>query len=1010
MSFEPTPQALDLLKKRYFRRDDDGVVTEDWNSMCHRIAYALAEDNHETQAFFNILNSAQFLPGTPTLVNAGKPDGQFSSCFVLPVGDSIPEIFDSIKHTALVHKSGGGTGFNFSGLRPEGSVVGSTKGVSSGPISFMRIFNAATQEMKQGGVRRGANMGILNVDHPDIVKFIKCKDIDGDMSNFNISVGVTNYFMEQLRNDSNRAWECEFGGATYWIHKDPNKHNQWTDGEDCAPDTPLFSAQDIWDLIVHQAHKNGEPGIIFVDRLGVGINATNPCVTGDTLLLTSKGYKPIGSLAGQEVWAWNGERWSEVIPRVTGENKEILAIGISDGTTIKCTPEHTFILSNNERIEAKDLEVGNKLAKPKLPKIIRSILHRYGRELAYTAGFFAGDGSIETTRDRKGIWLYGEKKGLLQYLSHEHANKCDRDRIFAVVNPQLFDGGRYYDTWLTKDFVPGPEMHEEDCMDWLAGLIDSDGTLNDPSGSISISSINRDFLYRTKLMLSTFGVWSSVTPMKEACRKLMPDGRGGLKEYECKDCYRLLISAANVRSLNWHGMTTHRVPCKPKPDRDAARFPQIVNIERQAELEPRVYCATEPHNHQLCFSSIITGNCGEQPLRDYEACNLGDIDISKFYDESTHNINWNQLQDVIEIAVVFMNRILDKSTFPLPQITEAVQKSRKIGIGVMGWADLLLKKGIRYGSTESTEYARQVMQFIKLQATAYSDENSFNNETITCIAPTGSRCILANCSSGIEPNFDWEVKHNREDFGETITYHPLIKKWDRGWQEHLPDHWVTSAQVPPEEHVAMQAAFQEFTDAGVSKTINMSNNATEDDVCHAYELAYEKGCKGVTVYRDGCRKGQVLTKAKKPEKAPMPSGDTEDRPYRLSGDTYKIQVDLGGQIVNLYVNVTKNEGKPYEVFTQGILRDIDESTAQSLDIITRLSSLALRTGASTKSLVSQLEKVNGGHLYSLPHKIANILREYLEQEDQGGCPECNAKVVFAEGCMKCTSCGWAKCG
>jgi len=259
MPFAPTEQALDLLEKRYFRRDDDGVVTENWDIMCNRIANALAEDDREAQHFFTILNSAQFLPGTPTLINAGKPDGQFSSCFVLPVGDSIPEIFDSIKHTALVHKSGGGTGFNFSGLRPEGSIVGSTKGVSSGPISFMRIFNAATQEMKQGGVRRGANMGMLNVDHPDIVKFIKCKDIDGDMSNFNISVGVTDYFMEQLRNDSNRAWECEFGGATYWIHKDPDKHNQWTDGEDCTPETLLFSAQDIWNLIIEQAHKNGEP-------------------------------------------------------------------------------------------------------------------------------------------------------------------------------------------------------------------------------------------------------------------------------------------------------------------------------------------------------------------------------------------------------------------------------------------------------------------------------------------------------------------------------------------------------------------------------------------------------------------------------------------------------------------------------------------------------------------------------------------------------------------------------
>lgn len=684
MSFEPTPQALDLLKKRYFRRDDDGVVTEDWNSMCHRIAHALAEDNHETQAFFDVLNSAQFLPGTPTLVNAGKPDGQFSSCFVLPVGDSIPEIFDSIKHTALVHKSGGGTGFNFSSLRPEGSVVGSTKGVSSGPISFMRIFNAATQEMKQGGVRRGANMGILDVSHPNIVKFIKCKDIDGEMSNFNISVGITDEFMKQLLCGRYVLWSCEFNGESYYIRKSDNAPWNIKDVPDDADDPntePVYHVHEIWELIIKQAHKNGEPGLIFLDKLGPDINATNPC--------------------------------------------------------------------------------------------------------------------------------------------------------------------------------------------------------------------------------------------------------------------------------------------------------------------------------------------GEQGLKNYEACNLGDIDISKFYDERTNDINWNQLQDVIEVAVVFMNRILDKSTFPLPQITEAVQKSRKIGIGVMGWADLLLKRRIRYGSPESITAAEEVMRFIKDEATAYSKENSYDNETITCIAPTGSRCILANCSSGIEPNFAWKIDHKREDFPEVTTYHPLIKIGDRtndNWEECLPNYWVTANQITPEEHVTMQAAFQEFTDAGVSKTINLSEDATEEDVRKSYELAYEKGCKGVTVYRDGCRKGQVLSRTKKPEKASEPSGEVEDRPYRLDGDTFKLQVDLGGQVENLYVNVTKRDNRPYEVFANGVIRDIEPHAAQTLDIITRLSSLALRYGVPTMSLVKQLEKVNGGHIYSLPHKIANVLREYLNQHEQGGCPECNAKVVFAEGCMKCTSCGWAKCG
>ncbi len=257
----------DILEQRYFRKDSEGNITEDWSSLCLRVANAVAGSEEQKREFFNIMNACLFLPNTPALTNAGRADFSMSACFVLPVDDSINDIFDAAKNAALVHKMGGGTGFSFSRLRPAGDTVGTTAGIASGPCSFLKIFNISTDVMKQGGTRRGANMGMLRVDHPNIMQFVNLKKTDGDLENFNLSVAITNEFMAAVYDDGD--FDLRFNGEV----------------------RETVMARDIWNTIIERAWENGEPGLFFIDTANeenptpnIGsYEATNPC--GEQMLL-----------------------------------------------------------------------------------------------------------------------------------------------------------------------------------------------------------------------------------------------------------------------------------------------------------------------------------------------------------------------------------------------------------------------------------------------------------------------------------------------------------------------------------------------------------------------------------------------------------------------------------------------------------------------------------------------------------------------------------------------------
>ena len=764
--------ARAVLERRYLIRDEHGEAVETVDELFHRVADAVAAadvrfdpqaDVADTaRSFYRMMTELDFLPNSPTLMNAGRPLGQLSACFVLPVADSMEDIFDAIKNAALIHKSGGGTGFSFSRLRAKGSTVNSTGGVASGPISFMKVFNAATEAVKQGGTRRGANMGILRVDHPDILEFITCKNDTKEITNFNISVGLTESFMEAVESDS--SYELV----------DPASRRV----------TGRLNAREVFEAIVRSAWQTGEPGILFLDRL----NKDNPC---------------------------------------------------------------------------------------------------------------PGQGEIEST------------------------------------NP-----------------------------------------------------------------------------------------------------------------------------------------------------------------------------CGEQPLLPYEACNLGSINLVRHLRRTGtgYALDRAKLEQTIRTAVHFLDNVIEVNQYPLPEIDAMTKKTRKIGLGIMGFADMLLYLGIPYDSDEGVAMASQVMELVQtighqesqrlaqvrgpfplFAESVYRDGAPLRNATVTTIAPTGTLSIIAGVSSGVEPVFAYAYYRNVMDNTHPLETNQILRDkltalglysdelmrqiiehgslaHVEGIPEAVKRVFVCAHDVSPIWHVKMQAAFQQFTDNAVSKTVNFPNSATQEEVAEVYRLAYELGCKGTTIYRDGSRDEQVLNigvaKAKQETALPdhvekllesgcdstaclLRSGSIKPRPRPdvTMGYTEKVKIGCG----NLYITVNYDEQGVCEVFTNtgraGGCPSQSEATA-------RLMSVALRAGVDSDELIRQLKGIRcpstirqqGMAVTSCPDAIAKAIEKVMqasrthqrppcpppmgagrkgrpapdmtpaESKLAKYCPECGAQLEHEGGCVTCRNCGYSKCG
>lgn len=741
-----SPLADRILKERYL------LPNETPRQMLRRVAevVASAEDTPQearimTERFLDMMLSMDFLPNSPTLMNAGNELGQLSACFVLPIEDSMDGICGTLHHQAIIHKSGGGTGFSFSRLRPEGATVGSTGGVASGPISFMRVYNEMTETVKQGGKRRGANMGCLRVDHPDIEKFIDAKLDKTVLTNFNLSVSITDEFMKAVNDvDSNASFTLR---------------------HESTPAVKHVNAKQLFNKIAINAHSNGEPGVLFIDQVN--------------------GYHP-----------------------------------------------------------------------------------------------------------------------------------------------------------MTED----------------------------------------------------------------------------------------------VESTN---------------------------------------------------------PCGEQPLLPNESCNLGSVNLSNMVMQFKGKtvVDWDKFKKTTTLAVRFLDNVVTVNKYPLQQIADKTRDNRKIGLGVMGLADMFIKLGIEYDTNKAVELSRKLAKYFQDAAHEASTQLAVErgafpnypdtvkpamlqhwgnlprrNATVTTIAPTGTLSIIADCSGGIEPNFAFKIERRQGNANQPeISYHPLMK-------EHVENGlynkrvFVEANNVSWEYHLKHQVAWQESVENAVSKTINMASAATIDDVKKAYMMAWETGCKGVTVYRDGSRDAQVLTKAtdKKPANAveiaekrvaetlnsgalvicsgeaagcpnPSISAGTFQRPEQVKGTTTEWKTGCG----TLYVTYNTDEnGVPFEVFVNdgGMGGCMSQSTA-----ITKVISVAMQAGVPAMDIAKKVKGIRcpsctnrGLKALSCPDAIGKTIERMAKVPapskkntiniadpvipaqtpivtDEDSCPSCGVKVVHASGCVQCIECGWGKC-
>lgn len=1107
---EISSNALKVLEKRYFKKDKDGKVIETVEQMFRRVASHIAkadkisgvsynqvkllEDN-----FYDMMANFEFMPNSPTLMNAGKDLGQLSACFVLPVEDSMESIFETIKNTAMIHKSGGGTGFSFSRLRPKNSMVKSTGGVSSGPVSFMKVFNAATQAVKQGGTRRGANMGILRVDHPDIMEFIRCKESDKEISNFNISIAITEDFMRKVVEDK------EYSLIDPRTSMEVNK----------------LKAREVFDLMVELSWKNGEPGIIFIDRINkdnptpkIGeIESTNPCVVGDTFVSTEQGLIRMEDLVKyfseggisiatdnrvEEVLALKENNKGGVAAQVkqgitfnpiqrafcTGI-KDVFKLITESGYELTGTSDHkvmtqdgwvklcdlkkdmhkVLIQSCEGRFnENKDLifPVVNDFITEHGRRIKFNLPSQWSKELGQVLGWIIGDGWLREGDEncRLGLTFSKNDKAILDYLKPILNNWYGNDIKEVERENGVFHlsyHSKYFieffkklgiNAWQSADKEVPFSIYtapKEAVIGFLEGVFTADGTANFKakfSSYVRLTAKSLKLLKGVQQLLLNLGIRSRIY---DRFRK----GRYGFKyvnkngkatEYYLDGiCYELEISReAVIKFFETIGFMCNKHIEKVEKFytkgyyRDS--FEEKIKSVEKAGKE-KVYDLTEPVTYSFVTNGFISLDCGEQPILPFESCNLGSINLAKILKgNGKKEIDWEKLRRIVHTSVHFLDNVIDMNKFPLKQIEDMTKRNRKIGLGVMGWADMLILLEIPYNSEEAVELAGKIMGFIEEEALKKSEElaklkgvfPSFNesvfaekgqpkrrNATLTTIAPTGTISIISETSSGIEPLFALSYYRNVMDNDKLVEanalFEDIAKKegfYSRALMENIADKgsvkeidevpdkykkvFVTSHDIAPLWHIRMQAAFQKYTDNAVSKTVNFPNSATKDDVREVYMLAYKLGCKGVTIYRDKSREEQVLnitsndTKSKTAEGSKPSSADVKEkkvvaprpRPIVTNGTTTKVATGCG----NLYITINVDDGSmPFEVFIQ--MGKAGGCAASQLEAIGRLVSLALRSGVENSKIVEQLRGIRcpspswekTGRIFSCADAIARVL-------------------------------------
>lgn len=1068
-----TENAMKVLENRILRKDENGNVVETPEEMVQRVAATIAdattmvapdgtidriyEGRIIENEFADIMRNLYFLPNSPCLANAGTEIEQLLACFVLPIEDDMESIMGTLKDAAMIHRSGGGTGFSFSNLRPANDIVKTTGGIASGPVSFMRMYDAVTNEIKQGGRRRGANISVLRCDHPDILEFIDCKQDNGQINNFNISVAVTDKFMQAVKDDKNF-----------------NLINPRTGVRE-----QTIPAKRIWSKLVDGAWLNGEPGIIFIDTVNkhnplpeLGeIEGVNPCFTGDMRLMLADGsYKTFKELAGKEVEIMSndglpseGKVWKVGV-------KDTVRIRLSDGTIIKCTPDHKFMTLDDETIKAKDL---------KGKKIMPNLNYRVKHDPFYVKlGFINGDGQLSRLNSETHAGLevnIGINDGdMWQYFNGDDytVTKCGR-AIYLTGYKEHFQRLGFDAKTLPYRTLPKTywSWDRDDKASFLKGLFSANGGVI-RGHRIAHKTSCRKLAEQMQLTLKRdFDITAYITKNKSK------DVKFSNGTYRCRKSYDVNVSRYESL-LKYYNMVgfCHKYKEEHLLELIMNRCPYVGSVKQNGKQF--VYDFSEPRNNWGIVEGYVAHNCGESVLLNNESCCLGSINLSKMVREykkigsaiGRSEVNWELLERVTHIAIRFLDNVLDATEYPLPQIKEMSLGNRKIGLGVMGWGDMLFKLGIPYNSEEAINLAGDVMGYIDAEAfytslklaeekgvfpnyhkspTFQEKVGKCRNASLTSIAPTGTLSAIAGCTSGIEPAYGLVYTKNVMDGTILYEVNPVFEQelknrgiYSKKLLQKIADNkgscqgiaeipedmqkvFVVAHDISPEWHVKMQVEFQKNVGMGISKTCNLPHNATKEDVEKVYRLAYDLGCKGVTVYRDGSRENQVLSTGNTKEEPIKVKVEVRDRPVETSGITTALKTGCG----KLYATVNEDDHGICELFLNQ--RDGNGCRVAYNNALAMVMSMALRAGVPIKDISKALKGQscgqpvweNGTLILSCPDAIGKLLDKEQEFQDfkhevkedvpisvpKKRC-SCGGELINQGGCEVCRDCGWERCG
>ncbi|MFE0754952.1 LAGLIDADG family homing endonuclease [Inquilinus sp. NPDC058860] len=1038
MVAEPGDIATQIWDMKYRLKQPDGspvdsTIEDSWRRVAAAVAAAESDPKLWTERFLGILRGHHYLPAGRILAGAGTGrDVTLFNCFVMgTVPDSMAGIFAHLREAALTLQQGGGIGYDFSTIRPKGAPVAGVGADASGPLSFMDVWDAMCRTIMSAGSRRGAMMATLRCDHPDVVDFIEAKRAPGRLRMFNLSVLVTDAFMKAVEADT--PWDLVFGGRVF----------------------RTLPARELWDRIMRSTYDSAEPGVIFIDRINARnnlqyceqIQSTNPCVTADTWVQTLDGPRTVGDLLGRSFVAMvNGQPASSgpegFFP--TGR-KPVLRLETAEGHVLRLTADHPVLVATEVsrfRIETEWRKAGE------LKPGDRVRLHDHGDALAwpgfgseeegYLIGLLIGDGTLKSDKAVLSAWP-GEatvngadaRPGIAGVMAAalSAARSLPHRSDFAGWmrvpgrGERRLSLGALRELALSLGLAPGrktitPAVERASSafiLGLLRGLFDADGSVQgtrEKGVSIRLAQSDLGLLRAVQRMLLRLGIASSIYADRRAAGpRLLPDGKGGRRSYDCSADHELVIAGAGMaRFAARIGFAD--TDKRTRLDQMLAGYWRALNRERflatVRQLVPdgdeEVYDVRIPGPNAFDGNGLVLHNCGEQPLPPYGACLLGSVNLAKLVvDPFTPGARFDHetLAEIVPVAIRLMDNVVDVSRFPLPEQAAEAKAKRRIGLGVTGLADAFLMLGVRYGSPESAALVEEWLGAIKLHSYRASAEiaaekgavplfdrdaflaapgvaelpqeirdliarHGIRNALLTSIAPTGTISLFAgNVASGIEPVFAWTHTRNvllpdgsrRAETVENYAYR--LFREIHGADAPLPDHFVDAQTLEPADHLAIQAAAQKHIDSSISKTINCPEDLSFDAFRQVYAQAYALGCKGCTTYRPNAITGAVLearpqTVQKGAAEAPGLSTPAA-RPEVLPGETYKLRWPDSDHAIYVTLNdeVVDGRRRPFEIFINSKNMEHYAWTVA----LTRMISAVFRRGGDVAFVVEELKAV-----------------------------------------------------